>query len=183
MLHPGEALYALPGCYISGFCLGWTLIESIAVALRDWTSEVECITKFNVEYKLPTTFDADWVMAEEMRCKRTLDLESEAQEPGFAAFTTMVQRVECSIESVKHAFPAFKEMVCPPSFGIDENKCDVCGAVMELVYVTDDRPFVEKYCLDHHQKAMDGKMGPPRIYLPKDWDALKEWAGVEDKGM
>ena len=51
MLHPGEALYAGPGCDVSGFYSGWTVLESIAVALPDRSRLVAGSSELNPGFR------------------------------------------------------------------------------------------------------------------------------------
>ena len=60
---PGEALYTLPGVFFNGFCMGWTLLESIAVALPDWTRVKAATDRLVGASGLIPVFDTDTVVA------------------------------------------------------------------------------------------------------------------------
>ena len=101
----------LPGVFFSGFCTGWTLLESIAVVLPDWTRMKAATDRFVEASGLIPVFDTDFVVAQEMRCMQNPEVVSgaEAKNLILSSFKTMVLRMVCLLEEIKMTDPSATE--------------------------------------------------------------------------
>lgn len=185
---PGDALYTLPGVFFSGFCTGWTILESIAVALPDWTC-LKAATDRSVEASgLVPVFDTDFVVAQEMRCIQNPEVVSGAEAKNLipSAFKTMVLRLESLLGDIKTTVPSATEKYRSALFiaeGYGAETCSFCHSGTSLAFVTNRAPHSKPYCLEHYKEAREGGVkGSIDIHLPHDWSSFNAWAGVTDQG-
>ena len=142
--NPGDALYTFPGVFFTGFCTGWTLLESIAVVLPDWTRMKAATDRFVEASGLIPVFDTDFVVAQEMRCIQNPEVVSAAEAKNLipSAFKTMVLRLDSLLGDNKATVPSPTEKYMSEVYntgGYGVVTCSLCHSGTSLA-------FVVRYC-------------------------------------
>ena len=176
--NPGEWLIALPGSYISGFCTGPVILESIAIAFDDWAGPKRAADLFAKACKCMVEFDADMVVVDEMRCNFGGD---KLPEPFPLLFMETIQCLAKLVADIKVSHPPSVEVDTPSKRS--RRICTHRASQTSLAYVMSHRQQ-SPHCLAHFQEiALEAVKDNLHIYLPPDWNLLKLWAGVETEAV
>ena len=161
--NPGEWLIALPGSYISGFCTGPVILESIAIAFDDWAGPKRAADLFAKSCKCLAEFDADMVVADEMGWNFGGD---KLPEPFSYLFMETIQCLAKLVADVKVSHPPSVVVDMPSERS--RRICTHCASQTSLAYVISSKQQ-SPHCLAHFQEiALEAMEDNLHIYLPPD---------------